>query len=102
MAKEKEYVESLEEMVFKGRNQAYGAYVLRKRYKKHVTVAMIITLILLIGAVAYPVIAAFLNKSRVIAENKTVGAEMLNIPKEELPPPPPPPPLLPPRRSLPR
>ena len=92
MAKEKEYVESLEEMVFKGRNQAYGAYVLRKRYKKHVTVAMIITLILLIVAVAYPVIASYISKSRIIKEEKSVETEILNAPKEDLPPPPPPPP----------
>ncbi|MEI6898243.1 MAG: energy transducer TonB [Bacteroidota bacterium] len=88
----KEYVESLEEMVFKGRNQTYGAYVLRKKYKKHVTVAMIATLILLIGAVAYPVIASYINKSRLIKEEKSVETEILNAPKEDLPPPPPPPP----------
>ena len=92
MVKEKEYVESLEEMVFKGRNQSYGAYVLRKKYKKHVTVAMIVTLILLIGAVAYPVIASYISKNRIIKEEKSVETEILNAPKEDLPPPPPPPP----------
>ena len=92
MAKEKEYVESLEEMVFKGRNQSYGAYVLRKKYQKYVTVAMIITLILLIGAVAYPVIASYISKNRIIKEEKSVETEILNAPKEDLPPPPPPPP----------
>ncbi len=92
MAKEKEYVESLEEMVFKGRNQEYGAYVLRKKYKKHVTVSMIIALIILIGAVAYPVIASYISKSRIIKEEKSVETEILNAPKEDLPPPPPPPP----------
>jgi protein TonB len=92
MAKNKEYVESLEEMVFKGRNQEYGAYVLRKKYKKHVTVAMLIALILLIGGVAYPVISSYINKSRLIKDEKSVETEILNAPKEDLPPPPPPPP----------
>ena len=92
MAKEKEYVESLEEMVFKSRNQSYGAYVLRKKYRKYVTVAMIITLILLIGAIAYPVIASYISKKRMINEEKSVETEILNAPKEDLPPPPPPPP----------
>jgi protein TonB len=92
MAKEKVYVESLEEMVFKGRNQAYGAYVLRKKYKKHVTISMIIALILLIGGVAYPVIASYIYKKNIIKEEKSVETEILNAPKEDLPPPPPPPP----------
>ena len=92
MTKDKEYVESLEEMVFKGRNQAYGAYVLRKKYQKYVTISMIIALILLIGGVAYPVIASYIYKKNVIKEEKSVETEILNAPKEDLPPPPPPPP----------
>jgi periplasmic protein TonB len=92
MAKEKVYVESLEDMVFKGRNQEYGAYVLRKKYRKYVSVAMLIALIILIGAVAYPVIASYISKNKIIKEDKSVETEILNAPKEDLPPPPPPPP----------
>jgi periplasmic protein TonB len=92
MAKEKEYVESLEDMVFKGRNREYGAYVLRKKYRKYVTVAMLVALIILIGGVAYPVIASYITKNRIIKEDKSVETEILNAPKEDLPPPPPPPP----------
>jgi periplasmic protein TonB len=92
MAKEKEYVESLEDMVFKGRNQEYGAYVLRKKYRKYVTISMIAALIILIGGVAYPVIASYISKSKIIKEDKSVETEILNAPKEDLPPPPPPPP----------
>jgi protein TonB len=92
MAKNTEYVESLEEMVFKGRNQEYGAYVLRRKYKKHVTISMIIALILLIGGVAYPVISSYISKNRIIKDEKSVETEILNAPKEDLPPPPPPPP----------
>jgi len=92
MAKDEEYVESLEEMVFKGRNKEYGAYVLRKKYQKYVTISMIIALVLLIGGVAYPVIASYIYKKNIIKEEKSVETEILNAPKEDLPPPPPPPP----------
>jgi periplasmic protein TonB len=92
MAKEREYVESLEDMVFKGRNQEYGAYVLRKKYKKYMTISMLIALIILIGGVAYPVIASYISKNKIIKEDKSVETEILNAPKEDLPPPPPPPP----------
>ena len=92
MAKDNVYVESLEDMVFKGRNQEYGAYVLRKKYRKYVTVSMLIALVLLIGGVAYPVIASYISKNKIIKEEKSVETEILNAPKEDLPPPPPPPP----------
>lgn len=92
MTKDKVHVESLEEMVFKNRNQAYGAYVLRKKYRKYVTISMIIALILLIGGIAYPVIASYIYKKNIVKEEKSVETEILNAPKEDLPPPPPPPP----------
>ena len=92
MAKEREYVESLEDMVFKGRNREYGAYVLRKKYKKYMTISMLIALVILIGGVAYPVIASYISKNKIIKEDKSVETEILNAPKEDLPPPPPPPP----------
>jgi periplasmic protein TonB len=92
MANEKQYVESLEEIVFKNRNKEYGAYVLRKKYRKYVTISLIIALVLIIGAAAYPVIATILNKNRMVIENKDVSAEMMVKPLDEAPPPPPPPP----------
>jgi len=93
MAIEKQPIESLEEMVFKHRNKEYGSYQLRKKYRKYVTVSMIIGLVLMVAGVGYPLISSYLNKSRLVREKeKSVTAEMLNAPKEELPPPPPPPP----------
>ena len=88
----KQRVESLEEIVFKARNKDYGAYVLRNKYRKYTTISLLIAIFIIGAFVAYPVIAAYITKSRVIHENKTVETEMLNVPKEELPPPPPPPP----------
>ncbi|MCX6244444.1 MAG: TonB family protein [Bacteroidetes bacterium] len=89
---EKQRVESLEEIVFKARNKEYGAYVLRHKYRKYTTISLIIAIFIIGVVVAYPVIAAYITKNRIIKENKTVETEMLDIPKEELPPPPPPPP----------
>ena len=93
MAIEKQYHESLEDLVFKKRNKEYGSYYLRKRYRRYVTISMILGLFLLSVAVAYPLINAYMNKSRLVREKeKTVSADMMAIAKEELPPPPPPPP----------
>ncbi|MDP4281678.1 MAG: energy transducer TonB [Bacteroidota bacterium] len=92
MAIENQYVESLEEIVFKNRNKAYGAYVLRKKYRKYISISVIITFLLLIVVVGYPVLSTLAAKNRIIKEEKSVGVEILNVPKEELPPPPPPPP----------
>ena len=38
MAIEKQRVESLEEIVFKNRNKEYGSYVLRKKYRRNLTI----------------------------------------------------------------
>ena len=92
MTKENQRVESLEEMVFRARNKDYGAYVLRRKYQKYTLISLIIGIFIIGATVAYPVVAAYLNKNRIIKENINVGAEMLDIPKEDLPPPPPPPP----------
>ena len=89
---EKQRVESLEEIVFKTRNKEYGAYVLRHKYQKYTTISLIIAIFIIGAIVAYPVIAAYITKNRLIVENKTVETEMLNAPKAEEPPPPPPPP----------
>ena len=89
---EKQRVESLEEIVFKSRNKEYGAYVLRNKYQKYVTISLIIAIFVIGAVVAYPVIAAYITKSHVIREDKTVETEMLNAPKTDEPPPPPPPP----------
>jgi protein TonB len=92
MTIENKRVESLEEMVFRTRNKNYGAYVLRKKYQKYTLISLLIGIFAIGAAVTYPVLAAYLNKSRIVKENTTVGAEIMNVPKEDLPPPPPPPP----------
>lgn len=85
-------VESLQEMVFKNRNKDYGAYMLRKKYKKYMIVSLTIAVLVMIGVVAYPIITAVVTKGRILKQELSVGAEMMDIPQDEPPPPPPPPP----------
>ena len=85
-------VESLQEMVFKNRNKDYGAYMLRKKYKKYMIVSLIIAVLVMVGVVAYPIITAVVTKGRILKQELSVGAEMIDIPQDEPPPPPPPPP----------
>jgi protein TonB len=93
MAIEKQRVEPLDEIVFKNRNKEYGSYVLRKKYRKYVTISLIIGLFSLSVAVAYPLITAYVTQGKLVREaEKEVGVEMKDLNQEELPPPPPPPP----------
>jgi protein TonB len=93
MAIEKQRVETLEEIVFENRNKEYGSYVLRKKYRRYLTISLVVGILILLSAAAYPLINAYLNKEKLLREKeKSVTAEMLNMPKEEAPPPPPPPP----------
>ena len=93
MAIEKQREETLEEIVFKNRNKEYGSYVLRKKYSRYLTISLIVGILILLSAAAYPLINAYLHKEKLLREKeKSVTAEMLNMPKEDLPPPPPPPP----------
>ena len=93
MAIEKQYVEPLEDIVFKNRNHEYGSYFLRKNYRRFLTISLIFGFVLAGAIVAYPLINAYINKSRLIKEKeKEIGVEMRDIRKEEAPPPPPPPP----------
>ena len=92
MTKENQRVESLEEMVFKSRNKDYGAYVLRRKYQKYTLISLLIGVFIIGATVTYPVVAAYLNKSKIIKQTKIVDVDIMNAPKEEAPPPPPPPP----------
>ena len=93
MTKEMQYVEPMDDIVFKGRNQEYGSYFLRKKYRRFLTISLILGFLVVGGVVAYPLVTALINKSRLIREKeKEVVANMEKIRQDELPPPPPPPP----------
>src|ERR1044071_6571494 len=82
-----------EDIVFEGRNQSYGAYVLRKIYGVHLIIALIVTL-LLIGLMVYgPAIAAMLKGDEVVEKappRKLVYTELSAPPPIDKPKPPPP------------
>jgi len=93
MSIETQHVEPLEDIVFKNRNKEYGSYYLRKKYRKFVIISMVFAFVLAGVVVAYPLINAYVNKSRLVREKeKEVGVKFENIKQEEAPPPPPPPP----------
>ncbi|MGE5424520.1 MAG: hypothetical protein ACM3N9_04100, partial [Syntrophothermus sp.] len=84
--------ESLEEIVFKTRNKAYGAYELRKKYQKYTLVSLFCAIFIIGGGISYPVVAAYLKKSAVISGPVMVTGDVMGRPPETPPPPPPPPP----------
>ena len=90
---------SLNDIVFEGRNKAYGAYVLRRLYQRHVTRALVIATALFLLLIAFPLISQFLKDrlpkepKKNLQENVLMDAPPLDDTK---PPPPPPPPEAPP------
>jgi len=75
MLKEKSVrVESMDEIVFAQRNREYGAYDLRKRYKKNVSKSLIVALIILIFTAGAPFIMALKNRGQ-----KNIIDEILNV-----------------------
>jgi len=80
------------DLLFEGKNKDYGAYELRKKYNRRITLALVITFAIAAAAVLASIVAKQLNKgndnqvkvSDVVLQNVTE--------KEKTPPPPPPPP----------
>jgi protein TonB len=94
MTKQKVYTAPMDEIVFEHRNKNYGAYILRKLYKKHVTRALLLAVAILLAGLAYPLISSYYAQKRAKYIEKEASAEFIDMdkPKEEAPPPPPPPP----------
>ena len=90
---------SLDDIVFEGRNKAYGAYVLRRLYQRHVTRALIVATALFLLLVSFPLISQYLKDkmpkepAKQLKVNELMDAPPLDDTK---PPPPPPPPEAPP------
>ncbi|MCA8832185.1 energy transducer TonB [Hymenobacter pini] len=90
---------TLDDIVFEGRNKAYGAYVIRRIYGKHVTRAVLISIALFALFIAFPLVARMLKKDEVVADEKMLKVNVLEAPPLDAtkpPPPPPPPPDAPP------
>jgi periplasmic protein TonB len=90
---------SLDDIVFAGRNKAYGAYLLRKLYNNHITKAAIIATALFFLFISIPLIKKMIEGEEKVEVVERVVTEVDLAPPpplEEATPPPPPPPDLPP------
>jgi protein TonB len=84
---------TMDDIVFEGRNKEYGAYYLRKKYSRFLTIAFLIAFIGICAAIVSPVIAAYQNKNKIQRKlEKSVVMEMEKLDENLAPPPPPPPP----------
>jgi protein TonB len=84
--------ESLDELVFKFRNKEYGAYYLRKKYRRSALIAFVVAFCVVGTVVAYPLAEAFYNRhkhNKQLEKNVLMEMEKVN---DDIPPPPPPPP----------
>lgn len=93
MAKE-DKAPAFDDIVFEERNKEYGAYQLRKKYKRNVAISLLIGVIILCTAVITPYLnAKALENTKKRAERQVeIKMENLDQPNETVAPPPPPPP----------
>lgn len=80
------------DIIFEGKNKAYGAYQLRKGYSRTLSKAMVITGSTLLLALGGTVLANIIDKDSATRYN-TVETTMVHVNADAPPPPPPPPPL---------
>jgi protein TonB len=85
--------EGRNEIVFEGRNKEYGAYFVRKKYKRVVFIALGIAIAAMVVGISIPLLLKVLNLHHP-EEVVTVTAKLTTPPPIDphLPPPPPPPP----------
>jgi periplasmic protein TonB len=93
MAKEKKYTPTFDDIVFEKRNKEYGAFDLRKTYKKHISISTAIGIVIISAAVIIPYIRAkHLQHMKMRDANEVIAAMDNNANLQEAAPPPPPPP----------
>ena len=80
------------DIIFEGRNKEYGAYELRKNYKKRTRNALIACVVFAAMLASIPVIASLLNKDVKKVKPVAKVTELIAPPPvdEKKPPPPPP------------
>jgi protein TonB len=84
-----------DDTVFENRNKDYGAFVLRKRYKRVIISSVLAAVLLSSFMVLIPFIKTSQHENDKVYEARYVTLESLKPPKDEItvtPPPPPPPP----------
>ena len=77
------------DIIFEGKNKAYGAYQLRKSYKKTLTRALVITGSTLVLALGGTVLANIINDNGSNRRFNAVETTMAQLNTDELAPPPP-------------
>lgn len=92
MAEESIYKISLDDLIFAKKNKEYGAYKLRKSYQKYITIAMWISILIVILVTTGPTIYRMINPEEVATtkKRKVVITELAPPPsigekKEEIP-----------------
>ena len=85
---------AFDDIVFEDRNKEYGAYKLRKRYPRNVSIALLIGIVILATAIITPYINAKALEGRAKRAERQVEIKLENLdqPNEQVAPPPPPPP----------
>src|ERR1035437_1597561 len=93
MAKEKDKAPAFDDIVFEDRNKEYGAYKLRKKYNRNVSIALLIGILIMGTVIITPYINAKASDSRSRRAERQVEIKMekLDQPNEQVAPPPPPP-----------
>ncbi|MCS6991710.1 MAG: TonB family protein [Chitinophagales bacterium] len=87
----------LDDLVFEGRNKSYGAYYLRKRYLRHLTIGLIVgTAVFMLGFSMPYILKLFKKPAPPVVEKKIKITELSEPPPIDKNTPPPPPPDLPP------
>src|SRR5688500_374553 len=95
MAEARDLKRSMDDLVFEGRNKAYGAFQLRRLYDKHMSRAMIIGIVFFLLAVSTPQIIRMIKGFLPDTSEELVMKEVTLAeppPIDPLKPPPPPPP----------
>ena len=80
------------DILFEGKNKAYGAYDLRRTYNKRISMALGVTVLLVILLFVLQAVSSQMGNEDEVVEMITKEATLQQIQPEEPPPPPPPPP----------
>jgi protein TonB len=94
MAKNTNNAPAFDDIVFEDRNKEYGAYSLRKRYNRNVSIALLVGILVISTAIITPYLNAKASENRSKRAERQVEIKMENLdtPHEQVAPPPPPPP----------
>jgi len=88
----------LDDLVFEGRNKSYGAYDLRKKYRRNLIMALLIGLGIYVVSFSMPYILTLIRPAEKVKATKVIKVTELSEPPpiDKNTPPPPPPDLPPP------